>query len=119
MVEVPLLFEKGLENWFDFTVCVTTGSATQLRRLEQRGIPLELARQRLVKQLEREALSYVVEPKIDGLAVSVTYEKGRLTRAVTRGNGEEGDDITKPIPGLCGTYTHCLKCGAGKDPDRG
>ncbi len=50
--------------------------------------------QRLVKQFEREALAYVVEPKIDGLAVSVTYEKGKLTRAVTRGNGEEGDDIT-------------------------
>src|SRR3954467_15697911 len=50
--------------------------------------------QRLVKQLERESLTYVVEPKIDGLAVSVTYEKGKLTRAVTRGNGEEGDDIT-------------------------
>ncbi len=50
--------------------------------------------QRLVKQLEREELAYVVEPKIDGLAVSVTYEKGKLTRAVTRGNGEEGDDIT-------------------------
>jgi dephospho-CoA kinase len=51
IVEVPLLFEKGLENWFDFTVCVTADSATQLRRLEQRGIPPELARQRLVKQL--------------------------------------------------------------------
>lgn len=51
IVEVPLLFEKGLENWFDFTVCVTTDSALQLRRLEQRGIPPELARQRLVKQL--------------------------------------------------------------------
>ncbi len=51
MVEVPLLFEKGLENWFDFTVCVTTDSASQLRRLEQRGIPPELAHQRLAKQL--------------------------------------------------------------------
>ncbi len=51
IVEVPLLFEKGLENWFDFTVCVTTDSALQLRRLEQRGIPPELARQRMVKQL--------------------------------------------------------------------
>jgi len=51
IVEVPLLFEKGLENWFDFTVCVTTDSSTQLRRLEQRGIPPELAHQRLVKQL--------------------------------------------------------------------
>src|SRR6478752_1644139 len=51
IVEVPLLFEKGLENWFDSTVCVTTDSATQLRRLEQRGVPPEHARQRLVKQL--------------------------------------------------------------------
>ena len=51
LVEVPLLFEKGLENWFDFTVCVTTDSALQLRRLELKGIPPELARQRLAKQL--------------------------------------------------------------------
>jgi len=51
IVEVPLLFEKGLENWFDFTVCVTTDSALQLRRLEQRGISPTLARQRLAKQL--------------------------------------------------------------------
>lgn len=51
IVEVPLLFEKGLENWFDFTVCVTTDSAQQLRRLEQKGIPPELAQQRLAKQL--------------------------------------------------------------------
>ncbi len=50
--------------------------------------------QRLVKLFEQENLAYVIEPKIDGLAVSVTYEKGRLVRAVTRGNGEEGDDIT-------------------------
>ena len=51
IVEVPLLFEKGLENWFDFIVCVTTESALQLRRLEQKGIPPELAQQRLAKQL--------------------------------------------------------------------
>ncbi|HET7537163.1 MAG TPA: dephospho-CoA kinase [Candidatus Didemnitutus sp.] len=51
IAEVPLLFEKGLENWFDFTVCVTTDSASQLRRLQQRGVPPELARQRLAKQL--------------------------------------------------------------------
>jgi dephospho-CoA kinase len=51
IVEVPLLFEKGLENWFDFTVCVATDSETQLRRLEQRGIPREQARERLTQQL--------------------------------------------------------------------
>jgi DNA ligase (NAD+) len=49
---------------------------------------------RLAKLLGREALSYVVEPKIDGLAVSLTYEKGKFVRAVTRGNGVEGDDVT-------------------------
>lgn len=49
---------------------------------------------RLVKRLGRDDLAFVVEPKVDGLAVSVTYEKGRLVRAVTRGNGLEGDDIT-------------------------
>lgn len=50
--------------------------------------------QRLVKQLGRDNVAYVVEPKVDGLAVSITYQKGKLVRAVTRGNGEEGDDIT-------------------------
>ncbi len=49
---------------------------------------------RLVRLLGREDLAYVVEPKIDGLAVSLTYEKGRFVRAVTRGNGVEGDDVT-------------------------
>ncbi len=51
IVEVPLLFEKGLENWFDFTVCVTTDSASQLRRLEKRGIPPDQARARIAQQM--------------------------------------------------------------------
>ena len=50
IVEVPLLFEKGLENWFDFTVCVATDSGLQLQRLEKRGLPPDLARQRLARQ---------------------------------------------------------------------
>lgn len=49
---------------------------------------------RVAKRLGRADLEYVIEPKVDGIAVSVTYEKGRLVRAVTRGNGLEGDDIT-------------------------
>lgn len=51
IVEVPLLFEKHLQNRFDFTVCVTTSSDLQLRRLEQRGVSPEIARQRLAQQL--------------------------------------------------------------------
>ena len=50
--------------------------------------------QRLVKLFGREDLAYVVEPKIDGIAVSLTYEKGAFVRAITRGSGFEGDDIT-------------------------
>jgi DNA ligase (NAD+) len=52
---------------------------------------------RLVKLLDREDLACVVEPKIDGLAVSLTFEHGRLVRAVTRGNGVEGDDVTANV----------------------
>lgn len=41
--------------------------------------------------------SWVVELKIDGVAVSIVYEKGQLIRALTRGNGDVGDDITHNI----------------------
>jgi len=58
VVEVPLLFEKHLENWFDFTVCVATTSNLQLARLEQRGLPRALAEQRISKQLP---LAYKLE----------------------------------------------------------
>ena len=50
-VEVPLLFEKKLENWFDFTLCVACAPAQQIARLEQRGLPHALAEQRISKQL--------------------------------------------------------------------
>lgn len=50
-VEVPLLFEKDLENWFDFTICVACSPLQQLVRLEQRGLPRVLAGQRISKQL--------------------------------------------------------------------
>lgn len=52
---------------------------------------------RLVQQLGTGNLEYVVEPKFDGLAISVIYEKGKLVRAVTRGDGVEGDDVTANV----------------------
>jgi dephospho-CoA kinase len=50
-VEVPLLFERGLEKGFDFTVCVALSPEQQLARLEERGIPRALAGRRISKQL--------------------------------------------------------------------
>ncbi len=44
-----------------------------------------------------EPIEYVCEPKLDGLAVSLHYEKGFLTRAATRGDGYAGEDITANI----------------------
>jgi dephospho-CoA kinase len=49
--EVPLLFEKQLENWFDFIVCVTSTPENQFARLERRGIPRPQAEARISKQL--------------------------------------------------------------------
>src|SRR5438270_2712830 len=41
-----------------------------------------------------EPVAYVIEPKIDGLAINLTYEGGRLTRGATRGDGVQGEDVT-------------------------
>jgi len=52
--------------------------------------------ERLRKRLgEDQMLSYVGEPKLDGLAISVLYEDGQLIRAATRGDGQVGEDITE------------------------
>ena len=52
---------------------------------------------RLAKLLGTDNLGYTVEPKIDGLAVSLTYEDGKFVRAVTRGKGDRGDDVTANV----------------------
>src|SRR5439155_20830304 len=41
-----------------------------------------------------EAVAYVIEPKIDGLAVNLTYEDGLFVRGATRGDGVQGEDVT-------------------------
>jgi DNA ligase (NAD+) len=41
-----------------------------------------------------EPIAYVIEPKIDGLAINLTYEHGVLTRGATRGDGVQGEDVT-------------------------
>jgi len=53
--------------------------------------------QRLRKALGREDVAVTIEPKIDGVAVSLCYENGRLKYAATRGDGAVGDDITHNV----------------------
>jgi len=52
------------------------------------------------KLIETSRIQYVAEPKLDGLAVSLTYEDGQLVRAATRGDGVRGEDVTQNIRGI-------------------
>lgn len=53
--------------------------------------------QRLQKNLGRENIAVTLEPKIDGVAVSLFYENGSLKYAATRGDGTTGDDVTQNV----------------------
>ena len=53
--------------------------------------------ERIQKRISVEKLVYAVEPKFDGIGISLTYEEGILTKAVTRGDGEVGEVVTENI----------------------
>ncbi|HOW71249.1 MAG TPA: NAD-dependent DNA ligase LigA [Phycisphaerae bacterium] len=52
---------------------------------------------RVAKGLGGDRYEYVVDPKVDGVAVALRYEDGRLVEAATRGDGRIGDDITQNV----------------------
>src|SRR5690606_6978044 len=60
-----------------------TYSETELKDFDER-----------VRKVLGDHFEYVCELKFDGLSISLTYERGLLTRAVTRGDGTQGDDVT-------------------------
>ncbi|MFH1463807.1 MAG: NAD-dependent DNA ligase LigA [Pseudomonadota bacterium] len=59
-------------------------------------------------------LAYVIEPKLDGLAVELIYERGRLVGAGTRGDGEVGEDVTHTLR----TVRNLPLVLAGQPPER-
>jgi DNA ligase (NAD+) len=61
---------------------------------EPEGIVAWETRTRRLLADPEQPLAYVVEPKIDGLTVVLTYENGRLVQGATRGDGEIGENIT-------------------------
>ena len=72
---VPML---SIDNTYD---------ADQLREFDRR----------VAKGLEGEPYRYVVDPKVDGVAVALRYEHGVLALAITRGDGATGDEITQNV----------------------
>jgi DNA ligase (NAD+) len=63
-----------------------------------------------IKKSIGENFEYVAELKFDGLAISLTYQKGELVRAVTRGDGTQGDDVTANVKTIK-SIPHQLKPG--------
>ena len=52
---------------------------------------------RIFNKIKKQKLEYSCEPKIDGVAVSLIYKKGKFIKAGTRGDGEQGEDITHNV----------------------
>jgi DNA ligase (NAD+) len=68
---------------------------------------------RLRRRLQRDGpLPYLIEPKIDGVAVSLVYADGRFLRAVLRGDGHAGDDVTASMDGIAGIPANLTDAGA-------
>ncbi|MDR3082268.1 MAG: NAD-dependent DNA ligase LigA, partial [Streptomyces sp.] len=57
---------------------------------------------RIAKEVGTSGYHFLCELKVDGLAVNLTYEHGRLTRAATRGDGRTGEDITPNVRTIAG-----------------
>lgn len=53
--------------------------------------------ERLQRLLPGAEIPFTIEPKVDGVAICLLYEKGRLVRAATRGDGTTGDEVTRNI----------------------
>ncbi len=85
--EVPISGFEQVEHRLPMLSVDNTYNSQELRDFDRR----------LKKAMGAADFSYVVELKIDGLALSLLYEDGVLVRAATRGNGETGDDVTANV----------------------
>jgi DNA ligase (NAD+) len=64
----------------------STQDEAELRRFDER-----------IRKAVSGTIEYLVEPKLDGASLELVYEDGILTRAVTRGNGQEGEGVTENV----------------------
>ena len=84
------------EKFAEVKHVVQMGSLTDVFDFDALRAFVESARQTLLEAGEEEIL-FTVEPKIDGLSVSLTYENGRLVMGATRGDGFVGENVTENI----------------------
>ena len=77
----------------------TLPHAAPMLSLDSTKDPEEVHRfhDRILKAVEGEEVDYLLEPKLDGVSMELVYEDGRLTRAVTRGNGRQGEGVTENV----------------------
>ena len=77
----------------------TLPHAAPMLSLDSTKDPEEVRRfhDRILKAVEGEEVDYLLEPKLDGVSMELVYEDGRLTRAVTRGNGRQGEGVTENV----------------------
>lgn len=83
--EVTKNFEQ-IKHTYPMMSLGNTYSAEELGEFDQR-----------VRKAIGDDFTYVCELKFDGLAISISYENGKMIRAVTRGDGTQGDDVTANV----------------------
>jgi DNA ligase (NAD+) len=92
----------SLDNSFSFEELAAWGERVE-RLLERQGAPLDRVR-------------FDCEPKIDGLALSLRYERGRFVQAATRGDGSVGEDVTANVATIISVPAE-LTLPAGEVPE--
>lgn len=77
----------------------TIPHAAPMLSLDSSKEPEDLRRfdERIRNTLSDKTIEYILEPKLDGVSLELVYESGVLTRAVTRGNGREGEGVTENV----------------------
>ena len=99
-------FEE-LEAWNDRVVTALAGKEPKEKTPEKEKEAVEA-----IPPAERPRFDYLCELKVDGLAIALVYEHGRLVRAVTRGDGRTGEDVTANVRSIAG-IPNLLKGTAG------
>jgi len=93
--QVPMLSLEKVEAAETPTKDEVEDREQRNRQQDENTLPALLAFDATIrKHLGRDRVEYVMEPKVDGVSISVHYRHGKLVLGVTRGDGQLGDDIT-------------------------